>query len=62
MKWCICVYDYAGKLKDCRRYSCAGCGWRQAPKDVPVCMRKSGPTGEIVKKNPHFVTIEKKIK
>ena len=62
MKYCVCMYDLNGKLLATRKYSCLGCGWRHAPKTTPACLRKANEKGEIVRKNPRFIAIEKKIK
>ena len=62
MKYCVCMYDLGGKLLATRKYSCLGCGWKHAPKDTPACLRKANKNGEIVRRNPSFIKIKKKIK
>jgi len=62
MRYCVCLYDLEGKLLGVRCFSCLGCGWKQAPKDTPACLRKGNAGGAIVRRNAPFMEIEKKIK
>ena len=61
MKFCVCIYDLDGKLLGTRLWSCVGCGWRHAPRDTPACLRKGNKDGVIVKENPSFTKIKKKV-
>jgi hypothetical protein len=56
------MYDLDGKLLTTRLWSCLGCGAKHMPKDTPACLRKANKNGDIVRKNPSFEKIEKRVK
>ena len=60
-KYCVCLYDYSGKLLGHTCYSCLGCAKKRMAKTTPACVREGSTEGEILYKNKYFEKIEGKI-